>query len=206
METVPGKDYILLPFWTANPPFSQSSKISPNVRFKPSGDDKKNVTEEPGKEDGDSSKDDKSYDQDKEDNVNNTNTVNAASTNQVNVIGAKTSIELPDDPNMPELEDIVYLDDDEDFGAEADMTNLDAFMPVCPIATTRIHKDHPVEQIIGDLNSAPQTRIMTKNLEEHGSKLDRGYVGRVSTIQVTRSLDFGGVTKWKKGYWDEMGF
>ncbi|GJW35482.1 ribonuclease H-like domain, reverse transcriptase, RNA-dependent DNA polymerase [Tanacetum coccineum] len=68
---------------------------------------------------------------------------------------------------MPALEDIVYSDDDEDVGAEADMNNLDAFMPVSPIPTTRVHKDHPVEQIIGDLNSAPQTRRMTKNLEEH---------------------------------------
>ncbi|GJX47180.1 retrovirus-related pol polyprotein from transposon TNT 1-94, partial [Tanacetum coccineum] len=82
-------------------------------------------------------------------------------------VGAKTSIELPDDPNMPELEDIVYSDNDEDVGAEADMNNLDAFMPVSLIPTTRIHKDHPVEQIIRDLNSAPQTRRMTKNLEEH---------------------------------------
>ncbi|GJV34643.1 putative ribonuclease H-like domain-containing protein [Tanacetum coccineum] len=55
-----------------------------------------------------------------------------------------------------------------DVGAEADMNNLDAFMPISPIITTRIHKDHPVEQIIGDLNSAPQTRRMTKNLKEHG--------------------------------------
>ncbi|GJT56932.1 putative ribonuclease H-like domain-containing protein [Tanacetum coccineum] len=100
--------------------------------------------------------------------VNNTNNVNAASTNEVNAVGGKTSIELPDDPNMPALEDIVYSDDDEDVGAEADMNNLDAFMPVSPIPTTRVHKDHPVEQIIRDLNSAPQTRRMTKNLEEHG--------------------------------------
>ncbi|GKD79897.1 putative ribonuclease H-like domain-containing protein [Tanacetum coccineum] len=54
-----------------------------------------------------------------------------------------------------------------DVGAEADMNNLNTFMPLSPILTTRIHKDHPVEQIIGDLNSAPQTRKMTKNLEEH---------------------------------------
>ncbi|GJR71297.1 hypothetical protein Tco_0083662 [Tanacetum coccineum] len=39
----------------------------------------------------------------------------------------------------------VKEDDDEDVGAEADMNNLDAFMPVSPIPTTRIHKDHPVE-------------------------------------------------------------
>ncbi|GKE85590.1 putative ribonuclease H-like domain-containing protein, partial [Tanacetum coccineum] len=53
---------------------------------------------------------------------------------------------------MPELEDIVYSNDDEDVGVEADMNNLDAFMPISPIPTTRIHKDHPVDQIIGDLN------------------------------------------------------
>ncbi|GJY71842.1 hypothetical protein Tco_0475545, partial [Tanacetum coccineum] len=35
-----------------------------------------------------------------------------------------------DDPNMSALEDIVYSDDDEDVGAEANMNNLDAFMPV----------------------------------------------------------------------------
>ncbi|GJU77827.1 reverse transcriptase domain-containing protein [Tanacetum coccineum] len=161
METVPGKDYILLPLWPADLPFSQNSKSSPDAGFKPSGDNEKKVTEEPGKEGGDSSND-----QEKEDNVNNTNNVNAASTNEVNVVGAKTSIELLDDPNMPELEDIVYSDDDEDVGAEADMNNLNTFMLVSPIPTTRIHKDHPVEQIIGDLNSAPQTRRMTKNLEK----------------------------------------
>ncbi|GJY83919.1 putative ribonuclease H-like domain-containing protein [Tanacetum coccineum] len=133
METVPGKDYILLPLWPADPLFSRSSKSSPNVEFKPSGDDEKKVTEEPGKEGGDSSND-----QEKKDNVNSTNNVNAASTNEVNVVGAKISIELPDDPNMSELEEIVYSDDDEDVGAEADMNNLNTFMPISPIPTTRI--------------------------------------------------------------------
>ncbi|GJZ06941.1 putative ribonuclease H-like domain-containing protein [Tanacetum coccineum] len=139
MEIVPRKDYILLPLWTADPPFSKSSKSSPDVGFKPSGDDEKKVNEEPGKEGG----------------------------NPINVVGRKSSIILPDEPNMPALEDIVYSDDDEDVGAEADMNNLDACMPASPIPTTRVHKDHPVEQIIGDLNSTPQTRRMTKNLEEH---------------------------------------
>ncbi|GJZ35278.1 putative ribonuclease H-like domain-containing protein [Tanacetum coccineum] len=65
---------------------------------------------------------------------------------------------------MPALEDIVYLDDDDDVDAEADMNNLDAFMHVSPIPTTRAHKDHPVEQIIRDLNSTPQTTRMIKDL------------------------------------------
>ncbi|GJW12794.1 putative ribonuclease H-like domain-containing protein [Tanacetum coccineum] len=138
-------------------------------------DDEKKVTEEPGKKGGDPSKEGKNNDQEKEDNVNSTNIVNAASTNEVNVIGAKTSIKLPNDPNMPELEDIVYSDDDEDVGAEVDMNNLDAFMPVSPIPTTRVHKDHPIEKIVRDLNSAPQTRKMTKNLEEHTRLVAQGY-------------------------------
>ncbi|GJV75694.1 putative ribonuclease H-like domain-containing protein [Tanacetum coccineum] len=168
METVPGKDYILLPLWTANPPFSQSSKSSPDAGFKPLGDDEKTVTKEPGKEGGDPSKEDERDDQEKDASVNSTNNVNAASTNEVNVVGRKASIKLPDDPNMPALEDIIYSDDDEDVGSEADMNNLDVFMTVSPIPTTRVHKDHPVEQIIRDLNLAPQTRGITKNLEEYG--------------------------------------
>ncbi|GKB17204.1 retrovirus-related pol polyprotein from transposon TNT 1-94 [Tanacetum coccineum] len=69
------------------------------------------VTKEPEKEGGDSSKDSECSDQEKEDNVNSTNTVNAANTNEVNAVGAKTSIELPDDPNMPELEIIIEMAD-----------------------------------------------------------------------------------------------
>ncbi|GKF48189.1 hypothetical protein Tco_0141440, partial [Tanacetum coccineum] len=143
MEIVLGKDYIQLPLWHADLPFSQNSKCSPDAEFKPSGDNEKKVIEEQGKKGGDSSND-----QEKEDNVNSTNNVNIASTNKVNAIGAKISIELPNDPNIPELEDIVYSDDDEDVGVEADMNNLNIFMHVSPIPTTRIHKDHPVKQII----------------------------------------------------------
>ncbi|GJX46222.1 putative ribonuclease H-like domain-containing protein [Tanacetum coccineum] len=40
-------------------------------------------------------------------------------------------------------------------------------MNVSPIPTTRIHKDHPKDQIIGDINSATQTRRMIKISEEH---------------------------------------
>nr|GEY23772.1 uncharacterized mitochondrial protein AtMg00810-like [Tanacetum cinerariifolium] len=70
--------------------------------------------------------------------------------------------------NMPELEDIVYSDDEEDVGAEADLSNLETNIHVSPILTTRVHKDHPVNQIISDLHSAPQTRSMTRMLKEQG--------------------------------------
>ncbi|GJT25777.1 copia protein [Tanacetum coccineum] len=71
---VPGKDYILLPMWPADPLFSQNSKSSHDAGFKPSGEDEKKVTEEPGKEGGDSSND-----QEKDYNVNNINNINTAS-------------------------------------------------------------------------------------------------------------------------------
>ncbi|GKB79043.1 putative ribonuclease H-like domain-containing protein [Tanacetum coccineum] len=154
-ETEPVKNYILLPLWTADPPYSQDPKSSQNDGSKP----------------------------------------------LINAIGGKTSIKLPFDLNMPALEDYSIFDDEDD-GAEADMNNLDTTIQVSPIPTTRIHKDHPLDQVIGDLQSATQTRKMSKNLEEHGfvrrtqkgnsciegSKLDRGYAGRASTIQVTRKF------------------
>ncbi|GJT30125.1 putative ribonuclease H-like domain-containing protein [Tanacetum coccineum] len=185
METVPGKDYILLPMWPADPLFSQDSKSSPDAGFKPSGEEEKKDAKDPGNEDSEvPSTEEPRVNQEKDDNVSSTNIVNTARVNSINTINTvsptvnaagikvnavdpKSSIELPNDPNIPELEDIIYSDDDEDVGVEANMNNLDAFMPVSPILTTRIHKDHPVKKIIKDLHSAPQTRRMTKNLEEH---------------------------------------
>ncbi|GKF77981.1 hypothetical protein Tco_0230451 [Tanacetum coccineum] len=112
---------------------------------------------------------------------------------------------------MPSLEDYSIFNssrNDEDDSVEADMNNLDIRIQVSLIPTTRIHKDHPLDQVIGDLQSAAQTRKISKEFEGtwvcnsciKGSKLDRGYAGRASTIQATRSLDFSGFPKWKKSY------
>ncbi|GKA59237.1 hypothetical protein Tco_0758550, partial [Tanacetum coccineum] len=75
-------------------------------------------------------------------------TVNAAGTNEVNVVGRKTNIELPFDPNMSALEDYSIFDflrDDEDDGAVADMNNLDTTIQVSPNPTIRVHKDYPLD-------------------------------------------------------------
>ncbi|GKF32114.1 hypothetical protein Tco_0101912, partial [Tanacetum coccineum] len=169
-ETEPVKNYILLPLWTADPSFSQNPKSSHDDGSKPSCDDGKKVNEDP-------KKDSECKDQEKEDNVNNTNNVNAARTNEVNVVGGKISIKLPFDLDMPALEYYSIFDvskDDEEDGVEADMNNLDTTIQASPNLTIRIHKDHPLNQMIGDLQSATQTRKMSKNLGEHGF---------VSTIQ-----------------------
>nr|GEU52848.1 hypothetical protein [Tanacetum cinerariifolium] len=152
-DTELAKDYILLPLWTDGLPFFQDPKSSHDDGSKRSSDDGKKVDEDPRKEN-------ECNDQEKEDNVNNTNNVNTVSLT-FNVAGTNEDNELPFDPNMPALEDFTifnFLSDDED-------------------------DDHPLDQVIRDLQSAIQTRKMSKNLEEHGfvfrnKKDERGIVIR----------------------------
>ncbi|GJV89936.1 putative reverse transcriptase, RNA-dependent DNA polymerase [Tanacetum coccineum] len=174
METVPGKDYIVLPFLTQDPSFSSSSKDSLDAGFKPSGEEEKKDAKDPENEDSKvPNTEDPRVNQEQDANVNITNNINTVSptVNAADIENNTTDENIlygcDDDPNMPNLEEIVYSDDDEGVGAKADMTNLDTHILVSPTLTTRIHKDHPLEQIIGDIHSAPQTRRMTKNVTEH---------------------------------------
>nr|GEX75556.1 hypothetical protein [Tanacetum cinerariifolium] len=115
-ETELVKDYILLSF-----------------------DDEKKVDEDPRKEI-------ECSDQEKEDNVNDTNNVNTISST-VNAASTNKDNELPFDPNMSALEDVSifnFLNDDED-----------------------------------------DERTQKGNSCIKRSKLDRGYAGRASRIQVT---------------------
>ncbi|GJX12351.1 putative ribonuclease H-like domain-containing protein [Tanacetum coccineum] len=77
---------------------------------------------------------------------------------------------------LPPVSNVTLMDDtrifynaydDEDVGAEADLNNFETTMNVSPIPTTRIDKNHPKDQVIGDFNSAIQTRRMTKIFDEH---------------------------------------
>nr|GEV59219.1 reverse transcriptase domain-containing protein [Tanacetum cinerariifolium] len=119
-------------------------KSSQDDGFQPLSDDGKKVDE-------DARQESECKDQEKEDNVNITNNVNDAGTNEVNVVGENTNSELLFDLEMPALEDI-------------------------------------------------RTFNFSSNSCIERSKLDRSYAGRASTIQITRSLDFGRFTIWKKGY------
>ncbi|GKA97460.1 retrovirus-related pol polyprotein from transposon TNT 1-94 [Tanacetum coccineum] len=135
-ETEPVKYYILLPLWTADPPFSQNPKSSDDDGSKPSSDVEKKVNEDPRKET-------ECNDQEKEDNVNNTNNVNTVSST-INAAGTnENNAELPVDPNMPALEDYSIFDLSSD----------------------------DKEDVIGDLQSATQTRNMSMNLKEEPKKV-----------------------------------
>ncbi|GJU80292.1 putative ribonuclease H-like domain-containing protein [Tanacetum coccineum] len=152
MKTIPSHEYILLPLWTPNSPIFSSLKSSDDKdlrefeRFIVQGKEAKiniNSTNSiyaisssvniAGTKDGD---------------VNSTNSIYTASP-LVNFDGLPYfNINPPDDPKMPNLEDTGIFSgayDDEDFVAGGDMNNLESSMPVSPIATTRVHKDHPMD-------------------------------------------------------------
>nr|GFB86311.1 hypothetical protein [Tanacetum cinerariifolium] len=81
------------------------------------------------------------------------------STNDFSVAG-------PSNAAMPNLEDLSHNADD--VGAEADINDMESLILVSPIPTTRIHKDHPTSQIIGDLSSTTQTRSMARGVRDQG--------------------------------------
>ncbi|GJZ44049.1 ribonuclease H-like domain-containing protein [Tanacetum coccineum] len=104
----------------------------------------------------------------------------ASSTNPLNTASIPVSTASPyeglslsdptnpeeDDSEIPPLEDIYQNSTDgifttssyDDEGAVADFTNLETVVNVSPIPTLRIHSTHPKALILGDPNSAVQTR------------------------------------------------
>nr|GFB37025.1 hypothetical protein [Tanacetum cinerariifolium] len=130
-------------------------------------EDDKDADEVPGKGDEGVSKGSGIDDQERTDSItqdvntartsiNNANTnINTSSLN-INTIGSN-------DLSVSSLEETGIFDnvyDDREVGAEADINNLELSTVVSHIPITRLHKDHPKEQIIRDLNLATQTRRM----------------------------------------------
>nr|GFD27504.1 hypothetical protein [Tanacetum cinerariifolium] len=88
-------------------------------------------------------------------------------TNVFSAVGPSNAAASPTVANtsdMPNLEDLIHSDDADDVGAEAEINNLESIISVSPIPITRIHKDHPTSQIIGDLSSTTQTRSMARTV------------------------------------------
>ncbi|GKB12984.1 uncharacterized mitochondrial protein-like protein, partial [Tanacetum coccineum] len=192
-------------------------KDSPDARFKPSGEKEKKDAKDPGNEDSKvPSIEEPRINQEKNDNINSTNNINTTSdgntTNNVNVVSStvnaagievnvvdpKSGIKLLDDPNMPELEDIVYSDDDdEDAGAEANMNNLDAFMPIeeevyiCqppgfedPYFPNRVYK---VEKVLYGLHQAPRAWYETLSTYLLDNGFQRGKIDKTLFIRRVKS-------------------
>ncbi|GKF30656.1 putative ribonuclease H-like domain-containing protein, partial [Tanacetum coccineum] len=85
---------------------------------------------------------------------------------------------------MSALEDYSIFDftrNVEDDGAVADINNLDTTIKVSPIPTTRIHKDHTLDQVIEDLKRAIGSKWVFSNKKD-----ERGIVIRNKAILVAQ--------------------
>ncbi|GJT28256.1 putative ribonuclease H-like domain-containing protein [Tanacetum coccineum] len=147
--------YILLPLLTSDPSLSRSSKDSLDAGLKPLGEEKKIDFKHQENEDS------------KVPNTEEPRVNQDAADIENNVVAENIVYGCIDDPNMPNLEENGYFDDDKEVGAGVDMNNLATNVLVSPILTTRVHKDHPLEQIVRDIHLAHQTKTMTKNVTKH---------------------------------------
>ncbi|GKC44166.1 retrovirus-related pol polyprotein from transposon TNT 1-94 [Tanacetum coccineum] len=178
VDAVPTQQYILHPLLYDNP---QSSKdvvaddVGKKINEEPAHEGERNGQE---KEGGASNKENNQNVQDfraeldnllvqqKEGYTNRDSTVSPS----ISTVGQNftNDDDLLTNPLIPDVEDTGIFSgayDDEDVGVEADFYNMEITMNVSPIPTTRIYKDHPKDQIIGDINLANQTRRMTKITE-----------------------------------------
>ncbi|GJR15962.1 putative RNA-directed DNA polymerase [Tanacetum coccineum] len=171
IEAESAQDYFILPIWSSYTSIVKSSKAS----------------EEPTKHPEALRKE---FAQETEDLLLQAGAAKASSTNIVNTASTPVSTASPygglsftdltntdqDDSEIPALEEIYNNPTDgiftnasyDDEGAVADFTNLEPVVNVSPIPTSRINSIHPSTLILGDPQSAVQTRSkVTKSSGAH---------------------------------------
>ncbi|GKC16091.1 putative ribonuclease H-like domain-containing protein [Tanacetum coccineum] len=148
-ETGSSQDYILMPIWKDGSLFDSSLKNASNDEPQPSSDAGKKDDEGVCKESGIAN-------QEKSEN----------STQGVNTAGPSINTE----PDMFSLGDNAIATHADFFGdeTEVDMSNITTTYPVPSTPNTRIHKDHSLDHVIGDVQSGVLTRRMTKTTNEQG--------------------------------------
>nr|GEU90890.1 ribonuclease H-like domain-containing protein [Tanacetum cinerariifolium] len=129
--------------------------------------------------------------------TNSTNNFNTARTSDtvVSPIARKSLFVDPskylDDPNMPELEDIVYSDDEENVGTEADFSNFETNISVSHIPTTKEPKK--VHQALKDPSwieamqeELLQFKMQKRHTQEEGIDYDEVFaqVARIEAIRL----------------------
>ncbi|GKA01676.1 putative ribonuclease H-like domain-containing protein [Tanacetum coccineum] len=161
-ETGSSQDYIVMPLWKDDSLFDSSSKNASDAEPQPSSDIEK-------KDDEGVSKDSGLDDQERP--ANNTQddndvgpSINTASTN-VNTGSSNINIVNPKVTTAP-IE--ATYDDLSGYETEVDMSNITTTYPVSSTPNTRIHKDHSLAQVIGDIQSGVLTRGMTKTTNDQG--------------------------------------
>ncbi|GJY40046.1 putative ribonuclease H-like domain-containing protein [Tanacetum coccineum] len=148
-ETGSSQDYILMPLWKDGSLFDSSSKNASNDKPQPSNDAGK--------------KDDEGGIDDQERTENNAQDVNTAgpsiNTGSTNFNTGSLNINTASPPVPTTLLESTYADF---FGdeSELDLSNIATTYPISSTSNTRIHNDHSLDHVIGDVQSSVQTRRM----------------------------------------------
>ncbi|GJV77357.1 putative ribonuclease H-like domain-containing protein [Tanacetum coccineum] len=179
-ETDTSQDYIVMPLWKDSSLFDSPSMNVSHDEPEPSCDAEKKDDEGVSKASG---VDDQERPESSTPNINTAGpSINTASTNlrtgslHINTVSPTV---LTTRSNRPQtVSDIFSLRDNvtpeatnvDLFGdeTEMDMSNLNASYQVPTTPNTRIHKDHSLDHVIGDIQSGVQTRGMTKTANEQG--------------------------------------
>ncbi|GJU62877.1 ribonuclease H-like domain-containing protein [Tanacetum coccineum] len=179
-ETGSIKDYILMPLWKDGSLFDSSSKNASNDEPQPSSDagkkDDEGVSKESGIDDQERPENSTQYVNTTRPSINTASTnVNTGSLNINTVSLTVTTARLngsQTEPDMFSLGDNATLKAThaDFFGdeIEVDTSNITTTYLVLSTPNTRIHKDHSLDHVIGDVWSGVQTRRMTKTTNEQG--------------------------------------
>ncbi|GJS96355.1 putative ribonuclease H-like domain-containing protein [Tanacetum coccineum] len=176
------QDYIMMPIWKDASHFDSPSKDVGNVEPKYATDDQKQVEDGLHNESGekDKSDDDSSP---KEVNtagqhVNTTSPEVNTSCFKLNNVDPSVNTASSYDPDSPKdmfkmgasrtlkATHVEFFSDEDE--PEVDLGNITNSYTVPPTPNTRIHKDHPITNVIGDVKSTIQTRRMTKSISKQG--------------------------------------
>ncbi|GJU93153.1 putative ribonuclease H-like domain-containing protein [Tanacetum coccineum] len=151
------QDCIVMPIWKDASYFDSPSKDVGNGEPNSAADDQKQVEDGPHNE---SDEKDKSEDDSSPKEVNAARQhVNTASHSPKDMfkLGASHTLETTH---------VEFFSDEDE--PEVDLGNITNSYTVPTTPNTRIHKDHPIKNVIGDVKSTIQTRRMTKSTSEQG--------------------------------------
>ncbi|GJW57055.1 putative ribonuclease H-like domain-containing protein [Tanacetum coccineum] len=103
--------------------------------------------------------------------------VNTASSNEQDSLKDMFTMEVSHTLEATHIE--FFSDEDE---PEVDLGNIINSYTIPTTPNTRIHKDHPIDNVIGDLKSSVQTRRMTKPTSE------QGFLNDIEPTSITKAL------------------
>ncbi|GJX42700.1 putative ribonuclease H-like domain-containing protein [Tanacetum coccineum] len=210
------QDCIVMQIWKDASYFDSPSKDVGNDEPKSAADDQEQVEDGPHNE---------SDEKDKPEDDSSPNEVNAARQHvttaspkvntgrfKLNTVDPSVNTASSYDPDSPndmfklgaghtlEATHVEFFSNEDE--PEVDLGNISNSYTVPTTPNTRIHKDHPIKNVLGEVKSSVQTRRMTKPTSEQGFlsvvyeekshdtlNTCRSNTGRTSTIQTPTGLD-----------------